>query len=181
MAREFLGQVRDTAGTTRVYRTANAFEADEIEGVSGIRRRIFFEDVFLVTYHRVVGTAFALILGGFCLLFLGLTISLLVAGLKVGGRESLIGAAVAGTLTAPLVVVFLNRLIRKKDIITIFGRHGRARLEFDWRKDKAKQVFRDVCKVARDSRPAVRRPRPIAPSLSDPPPAPSIDTAPTEA
>lgn len=63
MARVLLGGVRDSGGSAAVYKTANAFEIDELEGTSGVRRRVFFEDVYLVTYHREIGTAFALVLG----------------------------------------------------------------------------------------------------------------------
>ena len=44
MARVRLGGMRDTGGSATVYRTANAFEIDELEGTDGVRRRIFFED-----------------------------------------------------------------------------------------------------------------------------------------
>jgi hypothetical protein len=173
MARVLLGGVRDSGGSAAVYKTANAFEIDELEGTSGVRRRVFFEDVFLVTYHREIGTAFALILGGVCLVLGLATLALFVEGLRSKTAGSMVGAGIVGLLTAPFLLVFLNRVIRKKDVITIFGRHGRARMEFEWRKTKARQVFLDICKAVRSSRPPAQRPRPQAPRT--PAPGPELE------
>ena len=179
MARVLLGGLRDSGGAASVYKTANAFEIDELEGASGVRRRVFFEDVFLVTYHREVGTAFALILGGVCLVLGLATLGLFVEGLRNKTAGGLLGAAIVGLLTAPLLLVFLNRVIRKKDVITIFGRHGRARMEFEWRKTRARNAFLDICKAVRSSRPPAQRARPQAPPTPrgpdlEPPIDPSI-------
>lgn len=171
MAREYLGQVRDMGGAARVYKAAGAFEVDELEGTSGIRRRIFFEDIFLVTYHREVGTMFALVVGSLCVVLLFIILGMLADGVSNPSSSGLIVGGVVAFLSAPLFIVFLNRVIRKKDIITIFGRHGRARLEFEWRKSKARDIFQDACRVARNSRPAIRRARPQAPAAG-PMPAP---------
>ena len=171
MAREYLGQVRDMGGATRVYKAAGAFEVDELEGTSGIRRRIFFEDIFLVTYHREVGSMFALVVGSLCVLQLFIILGMLADGVKNPASSGFMVGGVVATLSAPLFIVFLNRVIRKKDIITIFGRHGRARLEFEWRKAKARSVFQEACRLARNSRPTVRRRPPPAPAQG-PMPAP---------
>ncbi len=163
MAREYLGQVREIGGATRLYKAAAAFEIDEFEGTSGLRRRIFFEDISLVTYHREVGTFFVLAVGSLCAVSLFVILSTLVGGLQRPGTWSVMEAGIMATATAPIFILFLNRVIRKKDVITIFGRHGRARVEFEWRKAKARKVFQEICKAARDSRPAVRRLRPQTP------------------
>ena len=170
MAREYLGQVRDMGGTTRVYKAAGAFEVDELEGTSGTRRRIFFEDIFLVTYHREVGTTFALGVGALCVVLLLIILGMLADGVSNRASSGLMVGGVIALVSAPLFIVFLNRVIRKKDIITIFGRHGRARLEFEWRKAKARTVFQDACRVARNSRPAARRARPQTPAPGPVPP-----------
>lgn len=177
MARVLLGGVRDSGGSAAVYKTANAFEIDELEGTSGVRRRVFFEDVFLVTYHREIGTAFALILGCVCLVLGLATLGLFADSLRSKTAGSMVGAGIVGLLTAPLLIVFLNRVIRKKDVITVFGRHGRARMEFEWRKTRARSVFVDVCKAVRGSRPPAQRARPQAPPspVPEPDPEPSVD------
>lgn len=176
MAREYLGQVRDMGGTTRVYKTAGAYEIDELEGTSGIRRRIFFEDIFLVTYHQEVGTTFVLVLGSLCALFLFLILGMVADGIRNPATSGLIVASVISVLTAPLFIFFLNRVIRKKDVVTIFGRHGRARVEFEWRKAKARSLFQEACRAARNSRPSPRRPRPQAAPPADL--EPSLDPSP---
>lgn len=175
MAREYLGQVRDIGGVTRVYKAAGAYEMDELEGTSGIRRRIFFEDIFLVTYHREAGTTWVLVVGSICAVLLLIILGMLADGLSNRASSGLIVSGVVAFLSAPLFIVFLNRVIRKKDIITIFGRHGRARMEFEWRKAKARNIFQEACRLARNSRPAVRRARPPAPDQG---PSPTPDEGP---
>lgn len=178
MARKYLGQIRDLGGSTRLYRAEGAFEVDELEGTSGIRRRIFFEDIFLVTYHREVGRMFAVLVGVLCAFFLFALGAAIVDGLRKPAPWGLYLPLIVAGVTAPIFIVYLNRLIRKKDVITIFGRHGRARVEFEWRKAKARRIFQEVCQAARDSRPARRAPQATRdPSLSseaEPGPGPSL-------
>ncbi len=177
MAREYLGQVRDLGGAARVYKAAGAFEVDELEGTSGIRRRIFFEDIFLVTHHREVGTTFALVVGAICAVLFFIIMGTLAGGVSNPSSSGLIVGGVVAFLSAPLFIVYLNRVIRKKDVITIFGRHGRARMEFEWRKAKARSIFQDACKVARGSRPVIRRARPQRPA-EGPMPGPNEEPEP---
>jgi hypothetical protein len=167
MARTYLGKRKDLGGTSRVYRAPGAFEVDEMEGTSGTRRRIFFEDIFLVTYHREVGGVFTFVVGVLCALFLVAIGNALVDGFRNPASGGLNAAGIIAAVTAPFFIIFFNRVIRKMDVITIFGRHGKARIEFEWRKTKARTVFQETCKAARDSRPAVRRVR--TETLQEPP------------
>ncbi len=53
--RTLLGRGSTLSSRLRVFRTPDAVEVDEIEGYDVTRRRVRFDEVLLVTYHRIVG------------------------------------------------------------------------------------------------------------------------------
>ena len=59
--RTFLGGRRGALSDVRVYRVADALEVDEGEGFFVRRRRILFDEIQLVTYHRPFGWLFVVI------------------------------------------------------------------------------------------------------------------------
>jgi hypothetical protein len=127
----------------KVYRTPDAIEVDEIEGVDVTRRRVLLEEVLLVTYHRAYGLAFVLTLVALALVFSGL--SALVA---LGDRAT---ALVVFALTGlPTLVLLALRLALGIDVLTIHGARTRAQVHFWLRKGRGREVFRQVCRLARE-------------------------------
>ncbi|TMA14693.1 MAG: hypothetical protein E6J85_20930 [Deltaproteobacteria bacterium] len=52
MHRKLLGTASNLATRVRVYLAEDAVEIDEIEGYSGTRKRVLFDEVLLVTLDR---------------------------------------------------------------------------------------------------------------------------------
>lgn len=168
MPREFLGQWRDFGGAIRTYRADGAFEMDEIEGTSGTRRRIFFEDVLLVSFHKERTLLYLLATATVALLFIGL-------GLSLAAGPSREGAWVLLLFGSPFLIAFLMRLFVPVSVVTIFGRHGRARLQFDFRAGRARAVHQRICREVREAQARLRPRTPPAPLT--PPEAPGVEGA----
>jgi len=140
--RVFLGGNYGFAGRQRVYGTAEALEVDENEGWDVRRRRVFYDDILLVTYHRYLGWAFLLITGLAAGLF-GLI------GLGVAFAEPASGISVGLVFAFPFALAFLLRLIFRVDVVTVYGRRTKAVIKFSFRKARAREVFDFVCELAR--------------------------------
>ena len=80
--REKLGQRRGFGYREIVYRTADSFEIDEVEGYDITRKRVFFDDVVLVTRHRFIPWGNAL-----GLLLLAAACVVVMIGQRIAGRD----------------------------------------------------------------------------------------------
>ncbi len=156
--RRLLGKASGFEMRQRVYATREALEIDEIEDYDITRKRVFYDDVLLVTHHRFHGTAY-----------------LIVSGIAAAGATALVlsvarvetGLAVGFLLLAalPLWLVFLLRATLGVDAVTVFGRRSKARLHFPFRKRRAAEVFAQICRSvtqaqARKAGPSGRAPGP---------------------
>ena len=61
--RTLIGKRNGVSTRQRIYRTADALEIEEVEGYDVTRRRVFFDDIVLVTYHQFLGWPFLVALG----------------------------------------------------------------------------------------------------------------------
>ena len=161
----------------KVYRAADAIEVDEIEGVDVTRRRVLFEEVLLVTYHRAYGLAFVLTLT--VLLTLFSTLSGLVA---ISDRA--VGLVIFALTGLPTLVLLGLRLALGIDVLTVHGLRTRAEVHFWLRKARGREVFRQVCRVTREQQEQrkrqLARATPAAAALPRPP-ALAADPAPETA
>jgi hypothetical protein len=143
MARELLGRTRQWGGRVRVYDTGPALEIDESEDYRIRRRRLFYDEILLVTHHRRTDWP-------------GIVVSLVLAGLF-----GLLAAAVARNETTAALVLFAitgvpfilwgaSRIAFKIDFVTVFGKRTQARMRFFMRKRRAREVFDRVCRKARE-------------------------------
>jgi hypothetical protein len=157
--RTLVGTMSGLSARQRVYRTPDALEVDETEGYEVTRRRVFFDDVLLVTYHQFVGWTFVLAMS------LLTAASAFVAGIVALSGE--IRAAVAVFLVSglPFALLGLLRLLLRVDGVTVYGKRTRAQVHFWFRKRRARQVFDMVCRLAgeRQVRLAESRPAPEPP------------------
>jgi hypothetical protein len=169
--RIFLGRDQSLAGYRRVYEIEDGLEVDENSFVEIERTRVYFDDVLGVTYHVQMGVAFLVAMGLLALFFGGLA---LVAA--VGNSE--FGVAILfGCFAVPFVVAFLLRLALRVDVITVFGKRTMACMKFSFRKQRAREIYRDLTQKIRacQEKAAAALPKPPPPPAAEvplPPPAP---------
>lgn len=141
--RSLLGIRSGIASRVRVYRTADALEVEELEGYDVTRKRVFFDEVLLVTYHRCVGAGWVAAVS----LLLGFA-ALLSAAVLAANRSA--GLVLLVCLPLPLLALLVLRLTLRVEAVTVYGRRSRAQLHFWFRKRRAREVFQLVCRLARE-------------------------------
>lgn len=162
-ARVLLGKRSGLSSRQRVFRTPDAVEVEEAEGYDVSRRRVWLDEVLLVTHHRTYGLGFLLTMAAFALFFGLVSIGALIGDLTVG-------LVILGLSVLPFILAFLLRLVFGLDVITVYGRRTKAEIHFWFRKARARQVFQEVSRLARERQDRIRaRSRP-APA----PPAPAL-------
>jgi hypothetical protein len=162
-----LGGERGLLSNVSVYRTAEALEVDELEGYDVTRRSVLLDEVLVVTYHRTLG--WRLLAGSAVAVTVVGVVSALVA------IQSPAAAAVTFALFGlPFLVAAALRLALRKDVVTVYGVRGKTKMAFWFRKQRAREVFALVCRLARErqGRPAVRRP-----AREQPAPVPAVTAA----
>jgi hypothetical protein len=166
--RTLLGKYAGMSARQRVFRTSEAVEAEETEGYDVAVRRVFFDEVLLVTYHQTTGVAFVVTL-------IVLITLLGFFGLLAFFGDSKVGAGILIFTVLPCVLALFLRLLLKLDVITVYGLRSKAQVAFWFDKDKARQTYQQLARMAREKQQRlraaqpVRRPPPI-PSLAPPPP-----------
>lgn len=153
----------------KVYRTADAIEVDEVEGVDVTRRRVLLDEVLLVTYHRSYGLAFVLSFAVLVTVFTALS-------LLIGLTNQALGLLCFALTALPSLALLSLRLVLGVDVLTVHGRRTRAEVHFWLRKRRGREIFRQVCRDVRERQAQLARPlaRPAAPSPPFPrPPDPA--------
>ena len=153
--RTFLGTNSSFGSRERSYLIADGIEIDEFDGYDVIRKRVFFDDVLFVTYHRRFGLAFLLLTGISALLCFSVALPALLAG----STEWTVMAVVMFVVGAPFGIAFLLRLILRQDVVTVFGRRTRATLRFSFLKARARRTFEEICDRVRHAQ------KPPAPAM----------------
>ncbi len=175
--RRFVGSAHSLSERVRVYWTEKALEVDSSEGYEIRRRRVFFDEILLVTLHSKPGGALPWLPFGLAAL-VGLTSASLWS--EPAARDPLIW--MAGGLFVAGVLVYFTPLW----IITVFGRRTRARIQYRLREKKARDLFARICQAAAEAQRALSifepasepilepapEPPPLPLSASDPPLAP---------
>ncbi|HEX7809508.1 MAG TPA: hypothetical protein VF608_12300 [Thermoanaerobaculia bacterium] len=136
-----------------VYQTPEGIEVDSSEQFELIRRRVLYEDVRLVTYHRERGFAFLFATGILTAFFIaiGVVIS------SIGGNDSWVAALIFFLIGLPALLAFMMRLIWGVDVITVFGRRSMAIIRIRLRKQRARELYGMICASARNA----QRERPV--------------------
>ena len=141
--RHYLGKAADMVLRQRVYRSREYLEVEELDGYDVVRKRVFFDDVLLVTYHQFLGWPFLLAMGGFSALF-----GLIALVMMVNAPRS--GLVFALFFVAPFLIPFVLRLILKVDAVTVYGKRSKARVHFAFRKTRAREVYAQICRAVRE-------------------------------
>ena len=169
--RKKIGAAHGVLARQKVFRIPSGLEVDDIDHYEVTRRRVFFEDVVLLTRHRFRGVTF-LLLTGLLTAMLG-SFSILIAR-----DDAIVGAWVFVLLCAPFLVAFIVRLVLGVDVVTVWGRRSRARMHFTFRKGRARRLFDELAGEIRSRQEALRNEiTEVPPTDEPPPPPPSLDQA----
>src|SRR5262245_14324540 len=115
LKRVYLGQKRSMAGSQRVYRAAHAVEIDEIENYDVVQRRVFYEDILLITHHQFIDASFLVVNG---ILFCGAWLLAIALLANAASRPVGLGFLALGF---PFALAFVLRLALKVDAVTVYG------------------------------------------------------------
>ncbi|HVR38463.1 MAG TPA: hypothetical protein VMU84_05155 [Thermoanaerobaculia bacterium] len=141
--REKLGSGSSALARQVVYRTNDAIEVDDLEWVDIRRRRVYYDDVLLVTYHEETGIGIRVVLwqllGALCA-FIGV---LFAINKSIGGAVAFF--AITALLALPLVLL----LILKTRVITVYGRRSKARIQIPFRRERARTIYEEICERVR--------------------------------
>jgi hypothetical protein len=136
--RRFIGRYNNLVTRQSVYATASAIEIDEQDNFEVVRKRVFFEDVLLVTRHDRIGI-FGVIFS------LGFAAFLLLSGAIASG----VTAWACGSTAVLFLAYGFIRIRLQESIITVFGRRSKARIRFKLRRRRAQQLYEEICSLAR--------------------------------
>ena len=172
--RTLLGKGSTLSSRHRVFRTPDAVEVDEAEGYDVTRRRVWFDEVLLVTYHRIVGWPFVVAMLALMSLFGFVGVIVVVT------NPSLQSAGWVAALLLPFALPIALRFLLRVDVVTVYGARTKAEMHFWFRKAQARQAYQQICRLARERQqrvrntPVARRPAPPPPPVLPPPlPEPS--------
>jgi hypothetical protein len=139
MARRLLGTHGSLSDRTRVYLADGAVEIDEIEGYSGTRRRVLFDEVLLVTLDRRRRVA---------TIALGLGLAMMVSTpmlIAIFAEKFDRGLAIAwAILVSPFLLWCALHLALGVDYLTVFGKRTSAQMTFSLRKGRARAAFEQL-------------------------------------
>jgi hypothetical protein len=141
MKRKRIGRWNDLATRQAVYQTDTGLEIDEIDHFEITRKRVFYDDILLVTKHRYIGVWYVTIL-----LLLG--IAFLIVGMLTKETSALIAFAI---IAAPFLIAAIVRWMFGVDVVTVFGKRSRARMRFTFRKAYARQIYAEISVKAREA------------------------------
>jgi hypothetical protein len=161
--RTLLRRSRTLVGSDATFLTPDGLDVDSTQNYEVVRRRVFFDDVYLVTIHRERGIAYLIVNGLFAAFFLGL--SILIVAIDTGAWPGALPFFAVGLL---FLAAFLLRVSMGRDVITVFGRRSKAVLRFgSLRKTRAREVYGQICAAVRRAQSAI----PPAPPVERPLPA----------
>jgi len=161
--RERIGRWSDVATRHLVYKTDAAIEIDEHDHFEILRRRVFFDDVVFVTYHKELGGGYVAVMVILFLIFAG------VAILSRTVMPLMIPFIILALACAVLAAIRVTMLL---DVVTVFGKRTKASVRFGMRKAKAREVFDDICTRVDEAQ--QRRRAEIAAVEPPPPPPPPM-------
>jgi hypothetical protein len=161
--RKLLGRNATFASRETIWQTDDGFEVETNIHYEISKRRVLFDDVLLVTIHRTSTPVYLAFTALFGLFFIGL--GAMVLSLPRDAWPAAIPFFVIG---APSLVAFFLRLIYGLDVVTIFGRRSKAAIRFAMRKQRAREIYGQVCAAVR----AAQRTGEITEAASIPNPTP---------
>lgn len=112
-----------------VYAFDDGLEVDELDGVDIVRRRVFFDDIVILTDHRE-WSWISLTVGG----WFGLIVTLGCGGVMAAMyfKKDEIDPIVVAALAASIVLVWMMVIVSSRSrVLTVFGTRTRLELRFN--------------------------------------------------
>lgn len=162
MKRKLIGRASGAVSRQRIYRIPDGLEVDDIDHYEVTRRRVFFDEVTAITYHKQIGWIVALVFGLPALFLLTLAIIFAVAG---EATPALVSGALAALFAIPSVI----KLIVPAHVVTVFGKRTKAAMRFSYRHARAREIFDELVAEVRQrhDRLAAERSAVPVPSTAD--------------
>lgn len=168
--RTLLRRTRTLFGSDAAFLTPDGIDVDSTQNYEVVRRRVFFDDVSLVTLHHERGIAYLIVTGLFGSFFLG--IAILIVAINTDAWPGALPFFIVGFL---FFLAFLIRAFMGRDVITVFGRRSKAVLRFgSFRRQRAREVYGQLCAAVRRGQSAVLAPETPAPALPPDVPLPPL-------
>jgi len=131
-----IGRNSNFATRQLVYRTPVGIEIDELDHFEIVRKRVFYDDVLLVTYHRQQSWGF-IVLSALVLLLFGI---LAVVASSVPPLAMTLAAVAAVAL-----ILGTMRLLMQVEVVSVFGRRSKAAIHYAYRKAFARRMYNEIC------------------------------------
>jgi hypothetical protein len=131
-----IGRSSGIATRQIIYRTPQGIEIDELDHFEIVRKRVLYDDVLLVTFHRQHGTAYIVFMA-VAVLFFGTLAAVTSSVPPLAGSF----AAVAGVA----LVFGVTRFLLQIDVVTVFGRRSKAAIRYPYRKAFARRIYGEIC------------------------------------
>jgi len=119
-----------------VYRTPVGIEIDELDHFEIVRKRVFYDDVLLVTYHRQQSWGF---------IVLSVIVLLLFGGLAVVASSIPPLAMTLAAVAAIALILGVVRLLMQVEVVSVFGRRSKAAIHYGYRKAFARRMYSEIC------------------------------------
>jgi len=123
----------------RIFESDDAIEVDTSDHYELARKRVLFEDVALITYHREYGWTF--LTGQIVLAF----VFFIIGGFTYVGGGGWIATSIILAFAVPSTIAIFLRLIYRVDVISIFGKRSRATIRFSFKKKQARELYGRLC------------------------------------
>jgi hypothetical protein len=159
--RKPLGGWSNAGSRGRVYLTEDAIEVDEADGWHIDRRRVFLDDILLVTLHRSRSW-----FGFWVMLCMAASILLIGAGVaaSVPGQQHVAFYIGFSIVSSPFLLMALL-FLRPFAVVTVVGRRTRTRMTWWIRHARAAANYHHLCQLA------ATRAQPAVAGTGDAPPA----------
>jgi hypothetical protein len=146
-----------------IFETPDAIEVESREGYEVSRKRVLYEEVLLVTFHRALGKGYVIFMAVMAAFFGGLALIFLL-----GAHEPAFAISF-GIVASPFLIALVVRLALKLDFVTVFGRRSKAVIRFLFRKRRAREVYGAICSRTVEVQRAMAEPEPVAAPTEEPP------------
>lgn len=131
-----IGRNNGLATRQVIYRTPAGIEVDELDHFEVMRKRVFYDDVLLVTYHRQPSPGFVVFMALLLILF---------AMLAYVAKDVPPLAMTLAAIAALAMILGTARLLMQVDVVSVFGRRSKAAIRYPYRKAFARQMFNEIC------------------------------------
>jgi uncharacterized membrane protein YdbT with pleckstrin-like domain len=163
--RRYLGRSQSLSERVRTYWTEEALEVDQVDSYVIRRRRVFFDEILLVTLHLTRGGLVALLPFALALLFM-------ITALVLATSDETDASMAFWIVSAVFVAFAVGAALVPVWVVTVYGKRTRARMHFRFRQAKARGVYAEICRAAADAQ------RALALRLADEIPEPPLPALP---